>query len=276
VAFFTAAAKAKLEKFPAENEQFDIMLTVCYKRNCNSTRSTVMEMGNNHSPSYPISSFTGMLDFARRFTIVSFFASFTVTPANGDTVLESVIAYADSLEINTIVTNLAETNLPSALSPSYSNGIDGTITNFIQNKPTPYFATNTYAAENIQNLGAIDLDVINTTGIGAVNTGKVLLDRQQHIAGILSGNSADLQQAVTTSTTAIRQRAAAVGSTQAMSALSLNMASNSQMVKAKVDNTVNHLSGSISQITSTAIGAVNTGHIQSGISAIVRVRIHNQ
>ncbi|MDE4147077.1 hypothetical protein PXK17_20950 [Phaeobacter gallaeciensis] len=230
-----------------------------------------MDMGNNNPATHPISSLYGMSCFFHCVAIFFLFsASVTVTPANGDTVLESVIAYADSLEFDTIATNIAETNLPLALEPSYSNGIDGTIINFIQNKPTPYFGTDTYAVENIDSLGAIDLDNINTIGIGAVNTGEVLLDRRQHIAGILNGNNADLQQAVTASTNAITQRSAAVGSTQDMSALILNMASNSQMVKAKVDNTVNHLSGSISQITSTAIGAVNTGQIQSGISAIVR------
>lgn len=229
-----------------------------------------MDMRNNDPALHPISSFSGMSCLVHRVAIFSFFASFTITPAYGDTVLESVIAYADSLEFNTIVTNLAETSLLSTLGSSYSGGIDATITNFIQNKPTPYFATDTYAAENIQNLGAIDLDEVSTTGIGTVNAGKVLLDQQQYIAGISNGINADLQQAVTESATAARQRAAAVGSTQDISALTLNMASNSQMVKAKVDNTINHLSGSISQITSTAVGAVNTGQIQSGVSAMVK------
>ena len=138
-----------------------------------------MDMRNNDPALHPISSFSGMSCLVHRVAIFSFFASFTITPAYGDTVLESVVAYADSLEFNTIVTNLAETSLPSTLGSSYSNGIDATITNFIQNKPTPYFATDTYAAENIQNLGTIDLDEISTTGIGTVNTGKVLLDQQQ-------------------------------------------------------------------------------------------------
>jgi hypothetical protein len=51
--------------------------------------------------------------------------------------------------------------------------------------------------------------------------------------------------------------------------LVLNMSANEAIVRGRVENQITNVSASIGQITATAIGAVNTGAIQSGVSSIV-------
>lgn len=194
-----------------------------------------------------------------------------VGSAQGGTVLERVLAYADRIEFNTTLANISETTSTYTPGNSLTYGIDGSITNLIRNEGLPSARFDILAAELVHGLPTIDIKNIDALGIGAVNTGGILLEqRSEKIAEILAGTNAQLQQVVTETTKATHHHASPLGATADTSTLVLNMASSSEVVQARVENVLYHLSGTIAQITTTSIGAVNTSRIENGLNATIK------
>lgn len=104
----------------------------------------------------------------------------------------------------------------------------------------------------------VDLGEISTTGLGAVNTGSIIL-----------GVNSAVDEATTRSTHALSGRLAAVGTTYGETAMVWNEAYNDVTVDASVTTVMERVNGSIASISTTGLGAVNTGQIISGVDAAV-------
>ncbi|MEO3480618.1 hypothetical protein AAFO90_23545 [Phaeobacter sp. CAU 1743] len=206
----------------------------------------------------------------RRLQISALLTMAMIGPACAGTVLERVLSYADHLGLNTTLANISETQSPFTSVDFISSSIDGSITNLFRYDGRPSVVTDIFASEMILGQSTVDLNTVDALGIGAVNTGGILLDHNSdQIAGILTGTNASVQQAIAASSHATSQRSSPFGSSADTSGLVINMASNSLMVQGRVDNILHNLGGSIEHITATAIGAVNTSEIQNGITGIV-------
>ena len=135
------------------------------------------------------------------------------------------------------------------------NAIDGSITNTMTGiQEATADVGSVYAFDEV----TVDIGDLSTTVLGAVNTGDITLGVNQDVSEAISGTSS----AVSSS---IRQ----LGGVTDQTALVLNVASNATDVIGSVNNSFESLNGSIGNVSTTVLGAVNTGTITSGINAAV-------
>lgn len=141
----------------------------------------------------------------------------------------------------------------------YSHTIDGSITNIVIGiTETTAVATLSTVTATEFTLPTIDFGDMATTALGAVNTGDIVL-----------GVNITVDEAETQYTNAIVAALQQVG-TALSGAIVINVASNMSAVDGSVTNVLNQVNGSIGSISTTALGAVNTGTIVSGVDAAVQ------
>lgn len=138
--------------------------------------------------------------------------------------------------------------------------IDGSITNTINGvtAATAIAVTETATATDIV-LPTIDLGDIATTALGAVNTGDIIV-----------GVNSAVDDAAGSTTRAIQASLTVVGSAAEAGTMMLNISHNTSSTRGNVENTLNQVNGSVGGISTTALGAVNTGTIVSGVHAAVQ------
>lgn len=193
-----------------------------------------------------------------------------VGPASGETVLERVLASFSNPSLNGVFVNAAETAFPPmTLDPAFAL-LDGSISNMIYGVTIPEISSEVYAAEALSTLAVFEVESEDALSIGGVNTGQVILDQVEDFStGIWSGSNMVLDQVTTTTTNASHMQLAQLGGSFDGAVLALNISANEAIVRGRVENQITQISASVGQITATAIGAVNSGAIQSGVSSIV-------
>lgn len=190
--------------------------------------------------------------------------------ANADTVLERVLAsYGNPMLTGVFVNSaLASFNLLGR-DPAFAV-IDGTISNTFYGVTIPDIGSNVYALEATNSINVVDVVGEDALSIGGVNTGRIVLDRLEDLtAGVRTGSNMALHQAKTATADASLIQLAQLGGSFDSAVLVLNISATQMAVQGRVDNRITNISGSIDQITATAIGAVNSGEIQSGVTEVV-------
>lgn len=144
--------------------------------------------------------------------------------------------------------------------PSISTTIDGSITNII----TGVTAATQEAVAGVATgtefvMPTITLGDMSTTALGAVNTGEITL-----------GVNSAVDEAKTSSTRAVSAVMTQIGGSADTGALVLNVASNASQVIGSIENTLVAVNGSVGNLSTTTLGAVNTGTITSGVNAAVQ------
>ena len=144
--------------------------------------------------------------------------------------------------------------------PGISTTIDGSITNIVTGVTAATSeAVAGFASATEFNLPTLDLGDMSTTALGAVNTGEITL-----------GVNSAVDEANTSSTRAVSAAITQIGGSADTGALVLNVASNASQVIGSIENTLVAVNGSIGNLSTTALGAVNTGTITSGVNAAVQ------
>jgi hypothetical protein len=174
-------------------------------------------------------------------------------------VLERVLATIDN-GTNLASVNGTFANIAENLGGVDGEGIDGSITNIVDGITE---ATQTAVANSDVSAIEFDMPTLNwgdmaTTALGAVNTGEITLGVNQAV-----------DQAKTSSTAAYSAVADQLGGSADTGALVLNIASNMTGVNGSIANTMNEVNGTVGDLSTTALGAVNTGTITSGVNAAV-------
>jgi hypothetical protein len=134
------------------------------------------------------------------------------------------------------------------------NNIDGSVTNALSGmtSATANVGETVLAIDQV----TVDIGDVSTTVLGAVNTGTTSL-----------GVNSDYNQAIAGTSEAVSGKVQQLGGVANQTALVLNVASNATSVVGSVTNTFNALNGSVGNIGTTVLGAVNTGTISSGVNA---------
>jgi hypothetical protein len=134
------------------------------------------------------------------------------------------------------------------------NQIDGSVTNALSGmtSATANVGETVLAIDQV----TVDIGDVSTTVLGAVNTGTTSL-----------GVNSDYNQAIAGTSEAVSGKVQQLGGVANQTALVLNVASNATSVVGSVTNTFNALNGSVGNIGTTVLGAVNTGTISSGVNA---------
>lgn len=140
--------------------------------------------------------------------------------------------------------------------PVILNSIDGSITNTMTGiqDATAAVGSDVLAFSEVQ----VDIGDLSTTVLGAVNTGDITLGVNQDVSEAISGTSSAVSASINQ-----------LGGVTDQTALVLNVASNATDVIGSVNNSFSSLNGSIGNVATTVLGAVNTGTITSGINAAV-------
>ena len=136
-----------------------------------------------------------------------------------------------------------------------ANSIDGSITNVMEGIAA---ATASNGSVFAINEVTVDIGDLTTTVLGAVNTGDIAL-----------GANMGVSEAVAGASQAIHGTIDQIGGSVDTAALVLNVASNSTAVLGNVNNQFASLNGSIGNVTTTVLGAVNTGTITNGLNASI-------
>lgn len=193
-----------------------------------------------------------------------------VGPASAESVLDRVLASFSNPRLNGVFVNVAETSFhPMSIDPAFAV-IDGTISNTVYGVTIPEITSEVYAAEALNAVSIFEVGEEDALAIGGVSTGQIILDQIEDIsAGIETGSNVMLDQVATTMTNASSMQLGQLGGSFEIAVLVMNMSANEAAVRGRVENRIANVSASIGQITATAIGAVNTGAIQSGVSSIV-------
>lgn len=196
--------------------------------------------------------------------------SATSTPATAETMLERVIAAYGNPMLTGVFANAALGSFhPLGRDPAFAV-IDGTISNTIYGVMIPNIESGVYALEAMNSINAVDLAAEDALSIGGVNSGRIILDRLEYVtAGVSTGANMALDQAKTATADASSMQLAQLGGSLDSAVLVLNIAATQTAVLGRVDNRITNIGGSIGRITATAIGAVNTGEIRSGVSDVV-------
>lgn len=141
-----------------------------------------------------------------------------------------------------------------------STTIDGSVTNIISGVGAATEAATAAAvpARSIT-LPTIDIGDIATTALGAVNTGDITV-----------GVNSALDETAASTTRAIQASLIVVGGSEDTGTMMLNIAHNTSIIRGNVDNTLIAVNGSVGDISTTALGAVNTGTITNGVNAAVQ------
>lgn len=175
-------------------------------------------------------------------------------------VLERVLAEVDGLTNAVPLTgtfvNLAENvAVIDAETGAILNTIDGSVSNTLEGLA----AATASVGGDVQAIDQVTVNIgnISTTVLGAVNTGTTAL-----------GVNSDYNHAVTSASSAVSGKVLQLGGIADQGALVLNVASNATSVAGSVTNQFVALNGSVGNIGTTVLGAVNTGTIASGVNAI--------
>ena len=175
-------------------------------------------------------------------------------------VLERVLAQIDAATnlapINGIYANVAE-NIGGA----NGSGVDGSITNIITGVTGISQQAVATAGDmaTIIALPILNLGDMTTTTLGAVNTGEIVL-----------GLNADVDEATAGNTRAVSAAMAQLGGADASGVLAINIAANMTRIDGSITNALTGVNGTIGDLSTTALGAVNTGTIVSGLDATVQ------
>lgn len=138
--------------------------------------------------------------------------------------------------------------------------IDGSVTNVITGVTEATERALTTTATAIEfTVPTIDIGDIVTTALGAVNTGDITV-----------GVNSAVDEAATSTTRAIQASLTVVGGSAETGTMMLNIAHNTSVIRGNVDNTLIAVNGSVGNISTTALGAVNTGTITNGVNAAVQ------
>lgn len=138
--------------------------------------------------------------------------------------------------------------------------IDGSIANTVSGlRETSQSSVGLDPNATLYSAPTVDFGAIATTALGAVNTGTVLV-----------GVNASVDEAKTTSNSAVAAVINQLGGTEDTGVAMLNVSSNTSEVRGAVENTMSSVGATVSDISTTALGAVNTGKIVSGINSTVQ------
>ncbi|MDE4155566.1 hypothetical protein PXK05_21190 [Phaeobacter gallaeciensis] len=142
----------------------------------------------------------------------------------------------------------------------FSTVIDGSVTNVITGVAEATERAVTSAATAIEfTVPTIDIGDIATTALGAVNTGDITV-----------GVNSAVDEASASTTRAVQASLTVVGGSADTGTMMLNVAHNTSIIRGNVENTLVAVNGSVGDISTTALGAVNTGTITSGVNAAVQ------
>jgi len=184
--------------------------------------------------------------------------TYSLVGING--VLIDQVIDQDTTSINGLVyLELNVTSIDTYQAP-ISTTIDGSINNVlvgVDGSRQEALAGLTSATE--WEMPTFDFGDMATTALGAVNTGEITL-----------GVNSAVDEAGTTTTRAISAAVAQIGGAADTGALVLNVAHNASAVNGSINNVLDQVNGSIGNLSTTALGAVNTGTIVSGVDAAVQ------
>jgi hypothetical protein len=175
-----------------------------------------------------------------------------------ESVLERVLATIDN-GTNLASVNGTFANIAENIGGTGSLGIDGSITNVVDGitaETQEAVAGSVTAVE--WDMPTLSWGDMATTALGAVNTGEITLGVNQAV-----------DEAKTSSTGAYSAVVDQLGGSADTGALVLNVASNMTEVSGAISNTMNEVNGTVGDLSTTALGAVNTGTITSGVNAAV-------
>lgn len=142
----------------------------------------------------------------------------------------------------------------------FSTVIDGSVTNVITGVTEATERAVTAAGTAVSfTAPTIDIGDITTTVLGAVNTGDITV-----------GVNSAVDEASTRTTRGISASLTVVGGSAETGAMMLNIAHNSSVIRGNVENTLVAVNGSVGDISTTALGAVNTGTITNAVNAAVQ------
>ena len=165
----------------------------------------------------------------------------------------------------------------SSLSPAQETvmaRIDGSITN-VMTSVTPTFTSDVTAFNSGMFSSYIDVSTMGSTALGAVNAGEIVTHIQVltgsdalgtngiDLAQLSKGPNAAFDYALAGDVSSLTHRVSQMGGGLNESMLALNIASNTTEVTGRVQNTILGLNGSIGNIVTTTIGAVNGGMISN-------------
>lgn len=175
-------------------------------------------------------------------------------------VLERVLAQIDGAT-NLATVNGTFVNIAENLGGADGAGIDGSITNIVTGvtEATERAAALAGVSAMEMAIPTVDFGDMATTALGAVNTGEIAL-----------GVNSSVDEAATRTSRAVSAAMTQLGGDAEVGALVLNIASNVTSVDGSISNTLLMVNGTVGNISTTALGAVNTGTITSGVSAAVQ------
>lgn len=169
--------------------------------------------------------------------------------------LERVLAQIDG------ATNLARINgtFVNVADNSGVGGINGSILNTVSGITAMARSAAADAIAIEYTIPVLNWGDMSTTVLGAVNTGEISL-----------GLNAKVEDVRTRSTEAVRVSLVQLGGSSETGVLVINMASNMSGVDGRIANTMHAVSGTIGDLSTTTLGAVNTGTIVSGVNGTVQ------
>jgi len=134
--------------------------------------------------------------------------------------------------------------------------IDGSVTNLISGVNE---ATTIAGSTSALALNEVDVGNIATTVLGAVNTGDIAV-----------GVNSSANEATSSASRALTASMTVVGGSADTGSMMLNISHNSSVIQGGVTNTLLAVNGSVGNIATTTLGAVNTGTISSGVFSAVQ------
>lgn len=137
--------------------------------------------------------------------------------------------------------------------------VDGSVTQRFSAESQQVSSATMADAQQLVSGLRVDLGIVGSTALGAVNTGNSTL-----------GLSQSSTQAGGSSSSALSAGIVQVGGANGSAALVLNDAANSGIINGSLTHSIVGLSGSTGAQGTTALGGVNTGNIASGVNAIVQ------
>jgi len=177
-------------------------------------------------------------------------------PANAFETLEAAEAYAVTVVDNFLAANSTSEQVVTGV----SDGIDGSITNILDGITEATQVTDAGGVTAIEwEMPTIEFGDMATTALGAVNTGEITL-----------GVNSTVDDAKTSSTQAVSSVMEQLGGADGNGVLVLNIASNMTGVNGSISNTMTEVNAKTANLSTTALGAVNTGTITSGVNAAVQ------
>lgn len=183
------------------------------------------------------------------------------TDSQPQSVLERVLASANVDNTNILPVTGTFANMAENIAVLNSGGtallnsIDGSVTNTMQGVTL----ASASVGESVLAIDQVTVDIgdVSTTVLGAVNTGTTSL-----------GVNSDYNQAIAGASSAVSGKVLQLGGMSDQAALVLNVASNATSVLGTVSNSFMALNGSVGNLSTTVLGAVNTGNISSGVNSI--------